>query len=81
MFYFEKISSLNNQIEAQLLSSILDEREIPFEIKSYHDAAYDGLFQITLGYGSVFAPKSYSKEILEILEDIRKGYQEGDNDE
>jgi len=43
---FVKIGVLENAIEAQLLSSILDQRDIPHQIRSYYDTAYDGLFQI-----------------------------------
>jgi hypothetical protein len=76
---FKKVYVINNLIEAQIISSILTERKIPYEIKSYHDLAYDGLFQLSLGYGALYAPDEYIKEILLVIEDIKKGYQETDN--
>jgi hypothetical protein len=42
-------------------------------MRSYHDTAYDGLFQTQKGWGSVSAPPSHSAEIIEILSDLRKG--------
>lgn len=72
MEHYKKIAVLENEFEAQLLQSVLDEREIDHYLKSFHDIAYDGLFQKSFGWGAIFAPEAYETEILEILEDIRK---------
>ena len=48
---YVKVGILESGIEAQLLDSILDERNIPHHIQSYHDTAYDGLFQTQKGWG------------------------------
>ncbi|MBU0987236.1 MAG: hypothetical protein KKH68_08285 [Proteobacteria bacterium] len=68
---FIGIALLDNIIEAQLIDSILDEQNIPHRIRSYHDTAYDGLFQVQKGWGQLYAPPAYKQEILEILNDIR----------
>ena len=67
-----KIAVLENEIEAGLLESILEERGIPYLMRSYHDTAYDGLYQAQKGWGYIGAPESYKNEVIEILEDIRK---------
>jgi hypothetical protein len=69
--YF-RVALLENEIEAQLLDSILTQRDIPHLITSYHDTAYDGLFQTQLGWGYVSSPLAYQEEIQEILSDLRK---------
>jgi hypothetical protein len=38
---------------------------------SYHDTAYDGLFQTQKGWGHVSSPSSFKQEILEILHELR----------
>ena len=68
---FVKISDLENSIETQLLESILIERNIPHNIRSFYDTAYDGLFQFQKGWGEIFAPLDYKKEVTEILSSIR----------
>ncbi|WP_418792432.1 hypothetical protein [Phosphitispora sp. TUW77] len=75
MFENQKIAVLENQVEASFLETILKERQIPFNIKSYHDAAYDGIFQIVKGWGAVFAPINFKDEILEILNEIRNSIE------
>lgn len=66
-----KIIVLENGIEAQLIGSILDQRDIPHRVRSYHDTAYNGLFQAQKGWGKLYAPRHYKKEILQIIEEVR----------
>ena len=68
---FVKIEIIENDIEALLVDSVLTERNIPHLMHSYHDTAYDGLFQTQKGWGHVSAPKEYEQEIREIIVDIR----------
>lgn len=68
---FVSIATLDNIIEAQLIDSILNEHDIPHRIRSFHDTAYDGLFQFQMGWGALWAPVSFKTEILEILNDVR----------
>ncbi len=67
---FKKILLLDNEIQARLLDSVLSEREIPHVMKSYHDSAYDGLFQAHQGWGHVEAPEEYAEEIKTICKDL-----------
>ena len=69
---YTKIAVLENEIEARLLESVLMERGIPHLIRSYHDTAYDGLFQTQKGWGIISAPGFCHEEISEILADLRK---------
>ena len=69
---YVKVTVLDNDIEAQLLDSILEERDIPHLMVSYHDTAYDGLFQTQKGWGHVSAPSPFKQEILEILLELRE---------
>ncbi len=68
---FINIATLDNIIEAQLIDSILSEQNISHQIRSFHDTAYDGLFQFQMGWGALWAPLSNKQEILEILDDVR----------
>ena len=67
-----KIATLENEIEARLLDSILTERNVPHRMRSYYDTAYDGLFQTQKGWGYVSGPEWCKEEVLEILTDLRK---------
>lgn len=67
-----KIAVINHEVEAQILDDILAKRNIPHLVRTYHSAAYDGLFQFQKGWGALYAPDSYREEILEIIADLRK---------
>ncbi len=67
---FKKILTLENEIEARLLDSVLNERNIPHRIRSYYDSAYDGIFQTQKGWGAVLAPPQYQEEIELIYRDL-----------
>lgn len=70
---YRKVATLENEIEARLLDSVLDERKIPHVIISYYDTAYDGLYQTQKGWGYIRAPGAYVEEIREIISLLRKG--------
>lgn len=69
---YEKVTTLENEIEARLLDSVLNERNIPHLIISYYDTAYNGLYQTQKGWGYISAPGAYLEEIREILSLLRK---------
>jgi len=61
-----KILLFQNEIEAMLLHEILTSKEIPHMIRSYHDSAYDGLWQSQAGWGHIEASEEFSEEIISI---------------
>lgn len=67
-----KIVVLENEVQAQLLDDILKEQNIPHVMRSYHDTVYDGIYQLSKGWGRVEAPEQYKEEILAILETIKQ---------
>lgn len=69
---FEKIAILENVIEAQITASILQEEGIPHRIRSFHDTAYDGLFQFQFGWGVIYAPVEFREPIMDVLQKIRE---------
>ncbi len=67
-----KIIVLKNEIEANIIATVLKEKNIPHIIMSYHDSAYNGLFQMQKGWGHIEAPPEYKSRILKIYQDITK---------
>ncbi len=65
-----KILIIKNQVEASLLDEILKERDIPHIIKSYHDLAYDGLWQTPTAWGQLDAPEEFKEQILKLYEEM-----------
>ena len=59
-----KVLVFNNEFEAKLLDEVLNEKNIPHIIRSYHDSAYDGLWQMQSSWGHLEAPEEFREEIL-----------------
>jgi hypothetical protein len=68
---YTRVAVIDNQIEAQLIGSILAEQDIPYRIQSYHDTAYDGLFQFQKGWGVLYVQIADQHKALDILDDVR----------
>jgi len=66
----KRIINLSSEIEAIRIKEILDNAEIPHIIRSYHDSAYDGLFQNQYGWGVLEADEKDEERILNLLKDI-----------
>jgi hypothetical protein len=68
---FTKILMLENEMEAQRLSAILEEEKIPHVVRSYHDSVYDGIFQQAKGWGHLEAPETYRDKVMAIYEKMK----------
>jgi len=67
---FVKIVTLRNEVEAHLFDQALAEQGIPHRMRSYHDSAYDGLYQALKGWGHIEAPAEYRDEIKAIYREL-----------
>jgi hypothetical protein len=74
-----KIVVFNNEFQARLLDEILNEKKIPHLIRSYHDSAYDGLWQMQSSWGHLEAPEEYREEILYIFANMSPESKESQN--
>ena len=65
------VVDLDNDVEASLLDTLLEERHVPHLMVSRLDPAYGSLFQMSAGWGFVRSPKRYAGEVLRALEESR----------
>jgi len=68
----EKVAVLDNEVQAELVDSVLSQREIPHIMRSYYDSALDGLYQGRSGWGHVEAPESFKDEVLAVIQEIKR---------
>jgi hypothetical protein len=67
---YVKILTVDNEVKARLLETVLADRNIPFTLKSHHDTALDGLYQFQMGWGYLEAPSRFASEIREVYRDL-----------
>ncbi|MCJ7448937.1 MAG: hypothetical protein MUO72_14720 [Bacteroidales bacterium] len=65
-----RILVLKSEIEARLLSGLLDQKNIPHMLRSYHDSAYDGMWQTQTCWGFLNADEENREEILKIYREM-----------
>ncbi len=71
-----RVATLDNEIQARLLSALLDEEGITHLLRSYHDSAYDGLFQTERGWGHIEADEQDAERILELIAGMKNSESE-----
>jgi hypothetical protein len=67
---YTKILVLRNEVEAHLMEQALTSQGIPHLVRSYHDSAYNGLFQTQKGWGHIEAPADRKEEIKAIYQEV-----------
>lgn len=68
---WEKVAVVDNEVEAERLDLELNNQKIPHVLRSFHDSALDGMYQLSRGWGEVEVPTELKEEVLSILKDIR----------
>lgn len=66
----KKILALSSEIEALRIKEILESNGIPHLVRSFHDSAYDGIFQNQYGWGVLEADESDEDRILKLIKDL-----------
>ena len=69
---WDRVATIESEVEAERLDLDLNNRDIPHVVVSHSDAAFDGLFQATRGWGHVEAPAEHREAILTVLKDLRE---------
>jgi hypothetical protein len=65
----KKILKLTSEFEALKIKDILDSEGIPHMIRSFHDSAYDGMFQTQYGWGVLIADEKNEEAILKLIKE------------
>jgi hypothetical protein len=65
-----RIVTLRNEAEAEVMRAALEERKIPHLVRTFHDTAYDGLYQLQMGWGTIEADEEHRGAIEEIYADL-----------
>lgn len=67
-----KILEFKSEVEARLLSGLLEQRGIPHMLRSYHDSAYNGMWQTQTCWGFLDADEENREEIIKIFNEMSK---------
>jgi tetratricopeptide (TPR) repeat protein len=65
-----RVCALENEAIADLVSSVLRKKRIPYTVISTHDSVLDGIGEGQLDWGYIEAPEEYADRIREIVSDL-----------
>lgn len=71
----KKILELNNEIEAQRISAILDENNIDFVIKKYKDSSFSGVYESQYGFGDLYVDAKDMRKVTSLIKEINLDYE------
>ncbi len=63
---------LENEFEADMFCEMLETEQIPHVVVNHHSLAYNGLFQMTLGWGHVDIPDEFRAQAESLMEQYRQ---------
>jgi len=76
-----KAGVVENRFEGDRVSQALQEAEIPFMMKTFHDTAYDGLYIPQKGWAVVMVPEGLREKAEKVVLEVKKIFQEEEKDE
>jgi hypothetical protein len=62
---------LENEFEADVFSDLLVDEGIPFTVVSNYSRAFDGLYQMTMGWGHIEIPEVYKDQAEELFRNYK----------
>ena len=63
----EDLVQPTDDAEALAIEALLEEHGIPTQVISFHDTAYDGLFQMQRGWGVIRVPGEHLERARELV--------------
>ena len=66
-----RVTSLDNEFEAEMLRNALDDNEIPCLIQSFRETAFDGLFIPQRSWGTLITREDQAEAALKIVQELR----------
>ncbi len=69
----ERAALLTGPVEAQVITHLLEQDQIPHLVRPFREIAFDGVFAPQKGWGELLAPPERKKEVLALLKGVRAG--------
>jgi hypothetical protein len=76
MSSYLKVKVLNNQIESNIITELLEESDIPFFIRGYHDTAYNGIFTGQFGFGDLYVREDFLTRAVSLIRQVENELDE-----
>jgi hypothetical protein len=76
----ENVIPIDSELDAKFLEEVLDDQGIPHVFISYHDTAFNGIYQMQHGWGHVEVPMDRVDEAKRLYEELKRSRPENEED-
>lgn len=63
---------IENKFEADIFTNILDEEKINYDLIETHSLAYDGIFEMTMGWGYLEIPQEFKEKAEALYKEFKE---------
>lgn len=73
---FVTVKVAENPFEAERLKNALEQEGIAVLVRTFHDTAYNGIYEAQKGYGNVEVPESERERAEKVVSDLAGAFEE-----
>jgi hypothetical protein len=77
---FVPVKVAENAFEADRIRAVLEQEGFTVMVRSFHDTAYDGIYQAQKGWGYVEVPQDEKERAERIIEEIDQAFSDDDGE-
>ena len=77
---FVPVKVAENAFEADRIRVVLEQEGFTVMVRSFHDTAYDGIYQAQKGWGYVEVPANERERAEKIVNELEQAFSEGEGD-
>ena len=75
---FVPVKVAENAFEADRIRAVLEQEGFTVMVRSFHDTAYDGIYQAQKGWGYVEVPQNEKERAERIVNELEQAFSEGE---
>ncbi len=68
--------NMKNKFESDIFIDVLEKENIPFAVIQNESLAYNGIFEMTMGWGYVEVPLAYQERADKILKELLESFDQ-----
>lgn len=77
---FVPVKIAENAFEADRIRAVLEQEGFTVMVRSFHDTAYDGIYQAQKGWGYVEVPQNEKEGAERIIKELEQAFSEGEGE-
>lgn len=77
---FVPVKVAESAFEADRIRAVLEQEGFAVMVRSFHDTAYDGIYQAQKGWGAVEVPQNEKERAERVVNELEQAFSEGEGE-